>query len=627
MSDTENNTTPARGFTPRFQEFRVGPQADWRQYARRLGYYFVSAGITSAEQKKATLFTVCGEECFNLITNLARPRDVDDLSYDEVIQLATDHFHKKPSAIVSRFRFYKRDQKPEESLSNYIAELRTLSEYCEFTDLEVQLRDRLVCGTLNEKLQKDLLEADNLDFAKALKMSQAAEVAAKSCKELRGSATSTAAIDYQGKQHTQQRQVVTERSDMSKQCGGCGGSHARSACPHKQAECFKCHKTGHISSVCRSAGSHSAGGGRHNRSFSRGFSSADKPNSAPIATDVVEVENLYPVCVNSPPVHSTSASVVPPPFNVTVKINQRDVNMVVDTGAGVTVMSEQQFNELWPEYRRPTLRASSVALHVYGGRSLSVVGVCDVSVATDNSSARLELHILRENGPALMGRNWLVPLQLRVAQMLYAVDNTSIPLQLQHLQKLFSGDLGCYQGPPVSLQLSPNAAPKFMRPRPVPYALREKIEAELDRLVQQGSLVQTTQSRWATPVVPVLKASGEIRLCGDYKCTVNPVLDVDQYPLPKPEDIFAGLAGGVMYTKLDLAQAYTQVPMTPESQEMCTINTHRGLYRPTRLCFGVAASPARFQQVIDDVIRGIPGVVAYIDDILITGSTEEQHWE
>jgi hypothetical protein len=179
----------------------------------------------------------------------------------------------------------------------------------------------------------------------------------------------------------------------------------------------------------------------------------------------------------------------------------------------------------------------------------------------------------------------------------------------------------------VSLQLKPDATPRFLRPRQIPYALREKIEAELDRQVAQGSLVPTTQSKWATPVVPVLKANGEMRLCGDYKCTVNPVLAVDQYPLPKPEDIFAGLAGGVLFTKLDLSQAYTQLPMTSESQEMCTIHTHRGLYRPTRLCFGVAAAPALFQQVIDSVIRNIPGVVAYLDDLLITGKSEEEHWE
>ena len=73
-------------------------------------------------------------------------------------------------------------------------------------------------------------------------------------------------------------------------------------------------------------------------------------------------------------------------------------------------------------------------------------------------------------------------------------------------------------------------------------------------------------SDWAAPIVPVPKGDGGIRICGDYKVTVNPVLMVDQYPVPTAEDLFATLAGGQTFTKLDLSHAYQQVLLDPEIQ-------------------------------------------------------------
>ena len=66
-------------------------------------------------------------------------------------------------------------------------------------------------------------------------------------------------------------------------------------------------------------------------------------------------------------------------------------------------------------------------------------------------------------------------------------------------------------------------------------------------------------SDWAAPIVPVLKRDGSVRICGDYKVTVNRALTTDTYPLPRVNDLFASLAGGKMFSKLDLAHAYQQI--------------------------------------------------------------------
>ena len=99
----------------------------------------------------------------------------------------------------------------------------------------------------------------------------------------------------------------------------------------------------------------------------------------------------------------------------------------------------------------------------------------------------------------------------------------------------------------------------------------------------------------------------------------------ETYPLPRVEDLLASLAGGTAFSKLDLTQAYQQVVLDDESKEMVTINTHRGLYRVNQLPFRVASAPSLFQRIMENLLQGIPGVLIYIDGILVTGKTIAEH--
>ena len=115
-------------------------------------------------------------------------------------------------------------------------------------------------------------------------------------------------------------------------------------------------------------------------------------------------------------------------------------------------------------------------------------------------------------------------------------------------------------------------------------------------------------SEWASPTAPVVKSDGSVRLCGDYKVTCNPHLEVDQYSLSKQEDLFVKLSGKKMFIKLsgkkpikldDLSHAYNQVELEPTSWNIETINTHKGLFRSTRLVYGVFQATAMFQNIMD----------------------------
>ena len=89
----------------------------------------------------------------------------------------------------------------------------------------------------------------------------------------------------------------------------------------------------------------------------------------------------------------------------------------------------------------------------------------------------------------------------------------------------------------VKLSLKQSSKPVFCKARQVPYALRDAVNKEIQRLESLGVIESIVHSDWATPLVAVPKSDGIVRLCGDYSKTVNPVLETDQYPLPRPEDL------------------------------------------------------------------------------------------
>ncbi|XP_044756893.1 uncharacterized protein K02A2.6-like [Coccinella septempunctata] len=194
---------------------------------------------------------------------------------------------------------------------------------------------------------------------------------------------------------------------------------------------------------------------------------------------------------------------------------------------------------------------------------------------------------------------------------------------LTEFKDLSNKELGKFTRGVDSLKLKDeNVEPKFVKYRPVPFAIRRSVEDEIERLCSLGILTPVEYSSWATPVVPVF---GSVRLCGDYRITVNPHIEVDQYPIPRIEELFCRLQGGEEFSKLDLSDAYQQICLDEKSQELLTISTHKGSFRYNRLNFGIASAPAKFQKIMESVLGGMDGVVVFLDDILIAGKNKEEH--
>ena len=180
-------------------------------------------------------------------------------------------------------------------------------------------------------------------------------------------------------------------------------------------------------------------------------------------------------------------------------------------------------------------------------------------------------------------------------------------------------------GVKAKIHVDDGARPIYCKARPVPYLLKDQIDLELNRLFKEGTLEPVDFSEWAAPIVPIVKEDKTIRICGDYKVTVNKVSKLDNYPIPKSEDLFVTLNGGKQFSKLDISQAYQQVLLEDSSKQYTTINTHKGLFQYTRLPYGISSAPGIYQRIMENLLQGIPYVVVRVDDILVSGETEQSH--
>ena len=247
------------------------------------------------------------------------PKKPTELKFAEIVEVVQKHHDPKPSVIVQRYRFNSRSRWAGESVADYVAELRHLSEHCEFgKTLNEMLCDKLVCGVEEAKIQRQLLAEPDLTFDKAFELAIATESADKNAKDLQ-QPTSTATIN---------------RMQHKKNCHRCGDKHSATDCKFKTAECCKCGKKGHIARACRSKPP----------TQEPRLPRKSTQHATHIVTEDLEDYTMY---------NLTGMSVKP--LKVTVSVDNVDLDMEVDTGASVSIISEETYNRLWPEGQQPSL--------------------------------------------------------------------------------------------------------------------------------------------------------------------------------------------------------------------------------------------------------------------------------
>ena len=189
---------------------------------------------------------------------------------------------------------------------------------------------------------------------------------------------------------------------------------------------------------------------------------------------------------------------------------------------------------------------------------------------------------------------------------------------------MFQPGPGRFKGGPVKLLLDPTVRPIRKKARLIPFAKRDGVKREIDRLVQAGYWRRIAYSDWATPLVVVDKGNDRYRLCADYSVTANLGIIPVEFPLPTAEGLYTEMAGCTVFTKCDMVGAYHQLSVDAPSSMVQAVITPWGLYAVDVLNFGISSAPSIFQAFISDLLDKCGGPKAVLLDDILLGSRDDE---
>ncbi|XP_077564735.1 uncharacterized protein LOC144180229 [Haemaphysalis longicornis] len=623
----------------------------------------------------ATTAAVGTTEIKQADAELAQPPD----EYDAAVQALARHFSATCNVRVERHRFRDRRQLHGEPISEFALALRELASSCNFAaQADTNLCDQFVAGVTCPRLRERLLlEGDALTFDRAVEIALLREQVQRESEAL-----GTAPVDRVVPQHNRgrnpagRRRHVRQSSSTDRRstpsssrsgfvrppapeiasaivpysvntnvCGNCGAQNCQpSACAARGRACFACGRRGHFQQYCRNS---RRGRGRRPARVAE-IVSEDAESVVNILTVHAEKRTGVYVDVGVQPVALASRPCI--------------ITFLVDTGSAVSIMGEHNFRSRLRD--QVELKKSQITLLDFSRRKIPVHGQFTALVTYKSETAVLTFHVT-PGGTSLLGIDavkalglQIVGTELRCLNMAAEPNvDTKGPKMLRpemHSQDtnklsppttkpplgppkfgmptslwakfghLFSPELGLAKGVQHRVKLKQSVAPVTQKLRRLPLSVREAVSDELRNLLSADVIECVNASEWVSPIVAARKKDGSIRICVDLR-EANKAVVVDSFPLPHTEELLHALNGARYFSKLDLASAYYQVLLHPDSRDITAFITHDGLFRFKRVCFGLASAPAAFQQLMTSILQGCKGVLCYLDDVIIFGKSEKEH--
>ena len=566
----------------------------------------------------------------NLAAQLSTPKQINELTLDEIEKFLREQYDPAQFIVRERHKFWSdMSRKPGEAINELAARIRQDASTCDFTEitdpLDEAMRTRFMCSVNNEAVLKALFKVKpaELTFAKAVETALETEEASKVAKEtVHGSTPLVNQVQGTNPSHNPKTPKSNQgnkhrnrqgygKKDQGKQgtpCFRCDyTNHGPDDCKFKDVNCNYCNIKGHIERACRKK---------------KKEQSACKIITSKQTGKVRRVDSM----------HQLRQAII---------INGQAIPLELDTGACDNFITDK----VWQKLGRPVLQPSTTRYESATQDEINVLGRCQIRSKLPNERGKgTPINYVVSTVPNLnlLGRAAIFTLGISIDEALrntagtprvltVGVDVPDTKLQdgcrklCQEFPDVFKDELGCLKGYELEVNFKPDTQPVFTQPRPVPFALNDDLNQALDVGIAKGIWKPVRFNDYGTPIVPVRKPGGKIRVCGDYSKTVNTQLETHRQPIPLPEDLFRKLAGGHGYTKIDLADAYNQIPLGPESQKKLALSTQRGVLLQMRLPFGITSAPGYFQGIMNQLTSDLPGVAVYLDDILVSGANAEDH--
>ncbi|XP_062712180.1 uncharacterized protein LOC134289752 [Aedes albopictus] len=549
----------------------------WSKWKRDLESYFEAENIVSQYQRKAKLLYLGGPDLRDIFDNLP---DVDNVPhvlvdppyYDTAISKLDAHFEPFRRRTYERHQFRQIAQKPTERFSDFVLRLRTQVKRCEYSQPDEMVVDQIVEKCTSNKLRQKLLKRDMfLDEVEALGTSL--EESERQLKEFnRVPHESINRLSFRNQNHGHpssfsNRQGVPKipyqwtnnrysysrgglnQSRSEPVCFACGKKgHVKGAegCPASRAQCLKCRGFGHFARQCLKRPNNDQRGPVPVKRI-RAVHEKDEQNKDD------DGYIFYAMGRNT----------------FMFQIGDVEVPMVIDSGAAANIISIT----VWEEMKRLGAKVSNMSTMVdkdftsYAStKPMEILGSFTATVQGGGRRTEATFYVAKKGQQCLLGDQ--TAKELSVLKVGFDVGNVE---QQQEFTK--------FKGVVVEIPIDEEVQPVQQPYRRVPFALEEKVEEKLRMMLAQGIIERVRgPSRWVSPMVPVLKDSGEIRLCIDMR-RANQAIIRETHPLPTVEELLGSVSGATVFSKLDVKDAYHQLEISEKSRTITTFITKSGLFR------------------------------------------------
>ena len=593
----------------------------WKKWTTRLENLFVALAIEDKKRQKALLLHYGGSQLCDIFYTLETEEDVE---YEQVKAKLDTYFEPKINITFETYSFRQLTQAEDEPIDKFVTRLREAASRCQFHDTAREIKDQVVQKCTSDRLRRKALRED-LSLDNLLKAARAMELADHQAMAMEGE-SEVLKVRQHDPVVKSENQEQSKQKVVDKKCYSCGGlwPHlgGRRSCPAFGVDCRKCGVKNHFARVCKSK--------KQVRHIVESNDSDTDDDSYKVSS--VKSNKKYR-------------------NHVTVRVDNHPVRFQVDSGADVNIMDEKTFSHI---KSRVKLSKCKARLYPYGSRSpLRLLGKFTATLSNSEKYDVADIYVVQgtHNVGSLLGSRSATALGILRIVNRVACDNTqksernstlkkqdpsvlqtestspvtSVDSLIAEYDDLFHG-IGKLKGVQVKLHIDDQIQPVAQKHRRVPFHLREKLDTELERLEKAGIIEKVeTATDWVSPIVITpKKGTDEIRVCVDMGAPNRAIKRV-RHVIPTIEDLRHDVNGAKVFSKLDLAKGFHQLELHEDSRGITTFSTHVGLRRFRRLNFGTNSAPEIFHEELRKLLVGIKGVRNIHDDILVTGTDDQDH--
>lgn len=579
----------------------------WERWKRSLYIYLEAAKVDTATQKRASLLHFGGSELQEIFYNIPEANLTSEDGSIDVFEVAVtkldEYFAPKQSKRFERHIFRQIKQGAEEKFEKYIVRLRRQVTKCQFNDAEDQIIDQVTEGCYSEGLRKKILKSgDKITLSEIISEANALEAISRQLDGFSGkepNAQSIYKIDSR-----QNGNTVNKRKECYR-CGSWNHLAYDSKCPAKTKKCLKCDKIGHFKAYCKSKSL------KRKLEDNQGNQSSGQKG---IKKSYGEIRNIIE------DQNEAQGDTIDYVFNmdddatINCRIGGTNVDMLIDSGCKHNLITDKTWDEMKKNNVKVTDQVAkpNKTFLAYGSKSpLVLLGSFQAKIQIEDNIENTTFFVVKGGTRNLLGKHTAIALRvLKIGLGINQVEQQIFPKFKDVLIQI-----------PIDESVKPIVQPY----RRIPIPLEEKVDKKITELLQRDIIEKVEgPSSWISPIVPILKENGDVRLCVDMR-RANTAIMRENHPLPTMDRILPRIRNAKVFSKLDIKDAFHQLELHPDSRYITTFISSKGLYRYKRLMFGITCAPEIFQKTLERMLIGCEGVVNFIDDILVYGETQDQH--